>query len=352
MNAETTTYPRDGMTSGRGVQLHFRDWGGPTDRGLEIPAHGTDATPPAPLLLLHGLASSLRIWDMVAPILARDRRVVALDQRGHGLSEKPDEGYDFASMVADDLAAAGALGLGERFAVAGHSWGANVALEFAAANPDRVVALALVDGGFGMLRQRPGATWEQMRRDLAPPDFAGTPRETFLGWVHDEIPNWRPEIDEIELNIVELRPDDTVGPRLRRANHMQILRAMWDEDPDAIFPRIQAPTLYVLAEPPDLNPQPPLLQGEGESESASLSSQERVRVRSHPQGEGAPEEQPVDGFLAAKRQGIQTARERMTQAPLVEVIWARDTVHDIPLQRPEELAGWIGDFLRTVDAHA
>ena len=94
------------------------------------------------------------------------------------------------------------------------------------------------------------------------------------------------------------------------ANHMKILRAMWDENPDTIFPRIQAPTLYVLAEP-----------------------------------SGATDMQP-DGFLAAKRQGIQTARERMTQAPTVEVIWARDTVHDIPLQRPEELAGWIGDFLR------
>ncbi|MEO7002109.1 MAG: alpha/beta hydrolase [Ktedonobacterales bacterium] len=348
--SEDTAYPRDGMTNGHGVRLHYRDWGDPMDRGPEGPAHRTGNTtnrPPTPLLLLHGLASSLCIWDMVAPILARERRVVALDQRGHGLSDKPDDGYDFASMLADDLAAADALGLGERFAVAGHSWGANVALEFAAMHSDRVAAMALVDGGFGMLRQRPGATWEQLSRDLAPPDFAGTPRETFLGWVHDEIPNWRPDIDEIELNIVELRPDDTVRPRLSRANHMKILRAMWDEDPDAIFPLIQAPTLYVLAEPRQRAASHSERSGSGpEAEPRDLTPTLSSEVR---EAEGnAGDAAPVDDFLAAKRQGAQTARERMTQAPSVEVIWARDTVHDIPLQRPEQLAAWIGDFLRRV----
>ncbi|MGH2517677.1 MAG: alpha/beta fold hydrolase, partial [Ktedonobacterales bacterium] len=263
---------------------------------------------PAPLLLLHGLASAARIWDLVAPILAHDRRVVALDQRGHGLSEKPDGGYDFASIVADDLAAADALDLGERFVVAGHSWGANVALELAAAHPDRVAALALVDGGFGMLRQRPGATWETISRDLAPPRFAGTPRETFLGWIHQGIPGAGPEVDEIELNIVELHPEDTVGPRLAFENHLRILRAMWDEEPETIFSAIRAPVLYVLAEPA-----------------------------------GATVE--TDGFLAAKRQGIATAQTLLAHSPRVEVEWMANTVHDVPLQRPAALAERIARFL-------
>src|SRR5579859_6759247 len=131
----TTGQPTTGMVSGHGVRLHYRDWGGPTE-----PVEGQT---PQPLLLLHGLASASRIWDLTAPLLARQRRVVALDQRGHGLSEKPDDGYDFATIVADDLAAADALGLGQRFAVAGHSWGGNVALELGAAHPVRVSALAL-----------------------------------------------------------------------------------------------------------------------------------------------------------------------------------------------------------------
>ena len=298
--------PADGFVPVGDVRLHYRDWGGPArDTGAD----------PTPLLLLHGLASAARIWDLVAPTLALDRRVVALDQRGHGLSDKPDSGYDFGTITADDLEAADALGLGRRFAVAGHSWGANVALELAARQPERVSSLLLVDGGFGLLRERPGATWEQISRDLAPPRFAGTPRETFLGWIRQSIPAVDPAVEEIELNIVELRADDTVAPRLSFEHHMRILRAMWDEQADDLFGSVHAPTLYVLAE--------------------GLRSQA-----------GAVE----DGFVAAKRRGAQLARQRMTSAPTVEVLWMADTVHDIPLQRPAALAARMVDFLLATDA--
>lgn len=287
--------PQTGSVQGQGVTLNYRAWDGPADR--------------PPILLLHGLASAANIWDLTAPRLARTRRVVALDQRGHGRSDKPDHGYDFASMIADDLAAADALGLDAPFVVVGHSWGANVALEFGAAHPERVAALVMVDGGFGMLRQRPGATWEQISRDLAPPEFAGTPRATFLSRVRSGIPGYTPALDDILLNIVELRPDDTVAPRLVRANHMAILRAMWDEEPALVYPRIAAPALFILARPP----------------GATAAT---------------------DGFLAAKEQGVATVRELLTAAPRVEVEWFADTVHDIPLQRPDDLAARILAFLR------
>ncbi len=299
--SEQRPYPRTGTVPAQGVALSYRDWGGPTAAGAVEGA--------VPLVLLHGLASSAWIWELVAPILAQERRVVALDQRGHGRSAKPDSSYDFATIIADDLAAIEQLGLGERYAVAGHSWGANVALEFGAAHPDRVTALIMVDGGFGMLRQRPGATWEQISRDLAPPEYAGTPREVFLSRVRGNIPTTDPALDEIMLNIVELRADDTVGPRLVRANHMQILRAMWDEDADALYAAIQAPALFVLAQPT----------------GATAAT---------------------DGFLALKQRGMEQAAARMTRSPRVEVVWLPDTVHDIPLQRPAALAQRMGDFLR------
>lgn len=288
----------EGIAEGQGVRLHFHDWGGP--------ALAADAVAPTPLLLLHGLASAAHIWDLVAPILARDRRVVALDQRGHGLSEKPDTGYDFATICADAIAVADALGLGERFAVAGHSWGANVALELAAAYPDRIAALTLVDGGFAMLRGRPGATWETISRDLAPPDYAGTPRETFLQWIHASIPGAPPEVDEIELHIVELHADDTVGPRLALANHMQILRALWDEDAEAAYRAVRAPVLYILAEP---------------SDAANQSG------------------------TALKRANVAHAQQLLVGTPHVAIEWLADTVHDIPLQRPALLADHIATFL-------
>ena len=299
----TDVGPDERFVRGDQVRLYAREWkpADPVSNGGRLP-----------ILLLHGLASASRIWDLVAPELARIRRVVALDQRGHGLSDKPDDGYDFPTIISDDLHACDDLEFGERFHVAGHSWGANVAIEFAAAHPERVASLTLVDGGFGMLRQRPDATWETVSRDLAPPDFAGSSREVFLHWGRAGNPNWRPELEDIVLNIVELRPDDTVGPRLSRANHMKILRAMWDEDAEQVYPAIECPAMFALAEP--ANPDTRLAE-----------------------------------FLANKRRGIELAQRLMVHCPRIETLWMPDTIHDIPLQRPEELATRIATFLTSCE---
>ena len=74
------------QTSSNGVRLYVRRWGG---RG-----HG--------VLLIHGLASSSHIWDLVAPRLVRlGLEPVAYDQRGHGRSGKPSSGYGFERTTAD-----------------------------------------------------------------------------------------------------------------------------------------------------------------------------------------------------------------------------------------------------------
>src|SRR5262249_27599103 len=73
----------------------------------------------APIVLVHGLASNLRLWDGVAERLnAEGHTVVAVDQRGHGRSDAPDSGYEIGTAVADLLALIQALGL-ERPLVAG-----------------------------------------------------------------------------------------------------------------------------------------------------------------------------------------------------------------------------------------
>ena len=127
-----------------GVELHVVDW---TDGSRRDPAL-------APFVLVHGLASNARLWDGVGRRLAAaGHRVVAVDQRGHGRSSKPDDGYDMAT-VADDLhLLIGALGI-RRPVVAGQSWGGNVVLELAFRHPDDIAAIVCVDGGFIDLRQR------------------------------------------------------------------------------------------------------------------------------------------------------------------------------------------------------
>jgi pimeloyl-ACP methyl ester carboxylesterase len=108
----------------------------------------------APLILVHGIGDEADTWRRVLPILARRRRVIALDLPGFGRSEGPRGGYAlafFARALADLL---GALGLG-RAALAGHSLGAAVAQRLTLARPELVERLALISGGLPTTPSRP-----------------------------------------------------------------------------------------------------------------------------------------------------------------------------------------------------
>ena len=79
--------------------------------------------------------------------LAQDFTVIAVDQRGIGLTDKPQDGYDAGTLAADLIALMDALGH-ERFAVVGHDTGFVISYALAADHPDRVdrVALAEIPG--------------------------------------------------------------------------------------------------------------------------------------------------------------------------------------------------------------
>ena len=122
--------PSDEWATIDGLNFPYRDWGGSG----------------RPLVLLPGLASTCHIWDLVAPILAEDHAVIALDLRGHGESDKPNHGYDFATVTQDVLGVIEQLG-GDAPVVVGHSWGGSVAPELAVRVPEALNGMAWVDGG-------------------------------------------------------------------------------------------------------------------------------------------------------------------------------------------------------------
>jgi pimeloyl-ACP methyl ester carboxylesterase len=97
-----------------------------------------------PLLLVHGWPQTWYAWRLIMPALARDFQVVAPDQRGTGLSGKPEDGYDTGTLAADLVALMDALGH-ERFAVAGHDTGMWIGYALAADHPDRVARLAVAE---------------------------------------------------------------------------------------------------------------------------------------------------------------------------------------------------------------
>lgn len=117
-------------TKGHGINIQVAIWEG---AGKEI-------------LCIHGLTANCRFWDCLANVLSPHHRVIAMDLRGRGLSDKPPTGYSIDSHCKDVLALMDDLGL-ERPVLMGHSLGAFISLVFAAQTPQRVDRLILVDGG-------------------------------------------------------------------------------------------------------------------------------------------------------------------------------------------------------------
>ena len=122
----------------------------------ELRLHAVIGGEGPPLLLVHGWPENWYAWRLLMPALARDFEVVAVDQRGMGLSDKPRGGYDTGTLADDLVALMDALGH-ERFAVVGHDTGFAIAYALAADHPARVerVALAEIPGSPGTVPSPP-----------------------------------------------------------------------------------------------------------------------------------------------------------------------------------------------------
>ncbi|WP_165521851.1 alpha/beta fold hydrolase [Micromonospora zingiberis] len=96
------------------------------------------------LLLVGGWPQTWYAWRQVMPALAREHTVVAVDSRGAGLSDKPDDGYDAGTLAADLVALMAALGH-DRFDVVGHDIGTWTGYALAADHPEQVGRLAVLE---------------------------------------------------------------------------------------------------------------------------------------------------------------------------------------------------------------
>lgn len=97
-----------------------------------------------PVVLIHGFASSLDAWRGVIPRLATTHRVIALDLKGFGWSDRPEGDYSPAAQAALVFELLEELGV-EDFALVAHSWGSSVALRMTLDQPRRVERIALYD---------------------------------------------------------------------------------------------------------------------------------------------------------------------------------------------------------------
>jgi len=272
------------------LDVRYLDWGG------EGP----------PLLALHGLASSAHWYDLVAPYLRSKHRVIAPDQRGHGQTSQANTGYDWQSLTSDAVGLLDHLGI-SRASVFGHSWGATVALNLAVRFPDRVSALGLIDGGISRSNRpsnAPSETWDQAKARVRPRDVSGT-RQEFLHRLQAQLSFcWNDQIERMVQTMVYEDQDGQIQDILRPENHLQVMRAMWEESASAVYDKVACPTIIIPAGP-------------------------------------TPERADTERAMA-KRTGVDAASRSIRQS---QVRWIPETVHDIGYHKPRELAEVMLEFL-------
>ncbi|MBS1151240.1 MAG: alpha/beta hydrolase fold protein [Myxococcaceae bacterium] len=96
------------------------------------------------VVLIHGFASSLETWGRVVPVLAKTHRVLALDLKGFGWTDRPEGDYSPHAQAQLVSALMEERGI-ESAVIVAHSWGSSIALDLALTEPAKVTRLALYD---------------------------------------------------------------------------------------------------------------------------------------------------------------------------------------------------------------
>lgn len=232
------------MTLDTGDRIHYLDWGGP-----EQPQSA-----PAPLLLIHGLAQTAWSWAPVARRLRGLTRVLAMDLRGHGLSDSPRSGYELDSQAYDALTVLVANGWGRDAAgppavVAGHGLGAMIAVAMANIQPDSVAALALIDGGWEDVAEATGQTPAEFEQTLGDPPEVLSSMTAFLDDRREFDPQtWDEDQERAARASVDEKHAGHVAPVIRQHALRGCVDAMFSYRPQEALVPLAMPLQVALAE--------------------------------------------------------------------------------------------------------
>ena len=225
-----------------GDRIHFLDWGGGAGEG--------DAGPG--ILLIHGLSNTAWAWTPVSRRVRAARHVVAMDLRGHGLSDAPTTGYDPASFAGDVLAVAEGSGLlatdGDRVVLAGHGFGAIVGAWAAAEMGERCAGLVLVDGGWESIEAASGMDVDEFLRGLDEPPEVMRSMTAYLADREAFDPTtWDADQEQAARATVVETHAGKVVPSTRPHALEASVRAMFRYDPLVTLAAVTAPVLALMA---------------------------------------------------------------------------------------------------------
>jgi len=255
-----------------------------------------------PVLLIPGAWSSYRFWNRIIPFLSKHNRILALDYLGAGDSDKPRSGFDYSVEEQANLIARMIEVLEiSRVHIVGTSYGGSIALTLAARYPDRIGKVVSIEGNGVKHKKVPYRPMEDL---LKWPLFGEVPISVTRSGLLDKIiakgvmgKAWHPLTDHEKEEIVEIVSQS--NKTASRVSWYRISRTLVTSNDFAAEARmIHVPVLYLYG------------QNSGYREMAEANAE----------------------FLK-------------THLPQVEVVCLKDGIHNLELQRPEEVATLILDFL-------
>lgn len=248
---------RSGFAEVDGLRLHYLDW------------PGREPT----VLCLPGITANAHAFAGLAEELSPRHRVVAMDLRGRGESDKPASGYDVGTHVADVAGLVDGVGI-RRLVVVGWSLGAKVALALTAAHPQRVERLVLLDppvetspaavAALGAFWSRLDDTYDSVDAFLA---------RMRASWVFTD---WSPYVERYLRADVEEGSDGVVRHRVPRHVPRDELRAEDRYPTRSFYSRISCPVLILRAVRPLVREGDEVLAAEDAREMATSLSQGSV----------------------------------------------------------------------------
>jgi pimeloyl-ACP methyl ester carboxylesterase len=278
---------------GSGERIHYLDWGQPSTAGPI-------------LLLVHGIASTGWSWAPIARRLCGSLRVLAVDLRGHGLSEGSRSGLDLASLAWDVLTVLAANGSGVEVGgppayIAGHGMGGMVAATAGRVQPASVAGVALVDGGWEDLAVSTRLSPQEFLAGIAEPPEVMASMDAFLADRRDFDPaSWDADQERAARAQVDQKHAGHVGLVARQATLRGIVEGMFAYRPMEVLADVPAPLLVLVA-------------------GAGTADDEMARER----------ELALDDVLAARR---------ASGSPADRVVRLPGTGHNLMRYRPAEVS--------------
>lgn len=206
---------------------------------------GDDSRPP--VVCVHGLSANCRCWDVMADALTPDYRVLAVDLRGRGLSDKPASGYSVGHHIQDLKCLMENLGL-QRPVLMGHSLGALIVLTFAARYPDLVSGVILVDGAGVLTPEQMGRVMAGIKPSI---DRLGNVYRSFDEYLEHMkkapfLHPWLPAY-EVYFQYETEAVDGGVRSRVRPEHIMEELRSLGKTSATDLYARVACPVLILKA---------------------------------------------------------------------------------------------------------